>query len=103
MADFTDWFEAELSKVSAAITDEITLLKPPPAVNIPFQASFDSKYKGQDLGLVVDVQGHNFQAYEDRIPAMVIGDKIMYKTVIYEIIQIEPDGTGWNIYIVRRD
>lgn len=103
MPDFTDWFEDELSKVSHVITDEITLLKPNPIDNIPFQAPFDSTYRGQELGLVVDIQGHNFQAYEDRVPLMVLGDKVLYKGITYEIIQIEPDGTGWQVYVVRRD
>lgn len=103
MVDFTDWFEEELSLVSDEITDSLLFITPVGNPDIPFEASFDSTYKGQELGLVVDIQGHNFSAYEDRIPPIVLGDKVNYKNVVYEVIQIEPDGTGWNTYVVRRD
>lgn len=101
MDDFSDEFEeawlgvlGDDNTVNEALGDDLLFL-PKNGSPVRFQGVFSSTYKGDDMGLVVDIQGHNVQCYKSLIPTVKVHDRISYEGHSYKIISVEEDGTGW--------
>ena len=104
MADFAEdfeeaWLDGDNSP-NEFIMDELLLI-PKTGRPLDFAGAFGSTYRGEDMGITVDIQGHNVQCYLSEIESVKVGDIIQRLNNKYEIVDIEPDGTGWITMILR--
>ena len=100
--DFSDEFEDLFLKTNSMndLGDVLTYYDPHTHAPSKFKAVFSESYKSLDMGVIVDVEGHNFQAFEDQIPHIKRHSKVMYQGEMYRVGDIMPDGSGWSTYIL---
>lgn len=67
----------------------------------PFKAVFSSSYRGLSMGLIVDIEAHNFECHQNVIPTVTRKSLIHYKGQEYFVTDLVEDGSGWVRYILR--
>ena len=104
MGSFSEEFEEEfLNGAMDELGDDLTWISGNDTNDIiDFQGVFSSRYKGNDMGLVVDIEGHNVKCYLSQIPDVASNDFIEDNRdgKKYRVDTIEPAGDGWIIVVL---
>lgn len=104
MPSFSEEFEEEfLDEVIDELGDDLTWISGDDTNDfIDFQGIFSSKYKGSDMGLIVDIEGHNVQCYISQIPEIKHNDTIINNVTNknYKVDSVQPKGDGWIVVIL---
>lgn len=105
MGSFSKEFEDEfLDIANDALGDDLTWVNYKDDDDIiDFSGFYGTSYKGNDMGLVVDIQSHNVECYRSLIPDVKDNDIIINNQTEeqYIVDSIEPKGEGFIILVLR--